>query len=293
MFYEEVGKPPVAGVVSEIERIRVERERRRSAADQARKQRQRALEELEEEASAMERAIRSAHHRNRSEGGTGGPGVGGVRSSRSRSQPRSWSGARPRSASRDGRVGSPGPAATGGGDGTRTPTPRDGRSEVEFRRLIKEFRDGGGVLERPSSAASLSSMGLSPSPTPRAPSPNPLRPGAGVSAPSRLSVYVRKRPLSGDEYRLRMFDVVTVAGDATLVVHEPRVKVDLSKVSQACMCLKRPCAAHHPPPPLSRVQHEKVPAHWPVHAHTGVGGEGLFLVHGAPWVMLVGVGAEG
>jgi kinesin family protein 2/24 len=42
---------------------------------------------------------------------------------------------------------------------------------------------------------------------------------------------VRKRPLNGDEHRQRMFDVVTCTGDArTLVVHEPKTKVDMTKV---------------------------------------------------------------
>jgi hypothetical protein len=190
----------------------------------------------------MERAISSAHRRNNLEGGSGSgsggsgggyvAGVGGG-GTRARSQPRSWS-SRARSESRDRRGGSPSPSPTvgGGGGGDRRAPSRDGRSEVEFRRMIKEFRDGGCVLDRPGSASSMSSMlsgGGQASPLPRPGSTSHPRGPQGPAAPSRLSVYVRKRPLSGDEYRLRMFDVVTTTGDTGVVVHEPKVRVDMGK----------------------------------------------------------------
>ena len=44
-------------------------------------------------------------------------------------------------------------------------------------------------------------------------------------------MFVRKRPLSADEHRMRMFDVVTVAhGSArSVVVHEPKTRVDMCR----------------------------------------------------------------
>lgn len=46
---------------------------------------------------------------------------------------------------------------------------------------------------------------------------------------SRLSVYVRKRPLTAEEVHARYFDVVTVLGDMSLALHEPKTKVDMSR----------------------------------------------------------------
>ena len=36
--------------------------------------------------------------------------------------------------------------------------------------------------------------------------------------------------MNAEEYRLRMFEVVTIPSDGSLVVHEPKTKVDLTKV---------------------------------------------------------------
>ena len=202
-------RPPTpSAVVSEIERIRLQRERRRTSHEQARRQRQRELLELEAEAEAMEQAMRAVKHRTSSSGGM-----------RSKSQPRSrGERGHHRSSSRDSRGG-------GGGDSSSAtrPAARDGRAEIEFRRMIKEFRDGGGVLERPGSAASLS-RGPSPSPLSRQPSTSSV---SSNRSASNLNVYVRKRPLSSED-RLRMFDVVSVTDERTVVVHEPKSKVDLT-----------------------------------------------------------------
>jgi hypothetical protein len=46
---------------------------------------------------------------------------------------------------------------------------------------------------------------------------------------SRLSVYVRKRPLTAEEVHARYFDVVTVLGETSLAVHEPKTKVDMTR----------------------------------------------------------------
>lgn len=43
-----------------------------------------------------------------------------------------------------------------------------------------------------------------------------------------ICVVVRKRPLSNQEIAMRVVDVVTVQVD-TVIVHEPKVKVDLSR----------------------------------------------------------------
>ncbi len=150
----------------------------------------------------MQEAMRHAKHRTSSSGGL-----------RSKSQPRSS--AHRRSTSRDSSRGPP-------EQSPRWQSNRDGLADVEFRKMIKEFRDRGVLLERSSSTASAC----------RAPSPSP-RPSSATAASAKspnLCVYVRKRPMSAEEYRLRMFDVVTVMDDRTMVVHEPKTKVDMTRV---------------------------------------------------------------
>uniref|UniRef100_A0A8C7UWU6 Kinesin-like protein n=1 Tax=Oncorhynchus mykiss TaxID=8022 RepID=A0A8C7UWU6_ONCMY len=56
----------------------------------------------------------------------------------------------------------------------------------------------------------------------------PLSPSDTVEA-HRICVCVRKRPLNNKEVTKKEIDVVTIPGNGTLLVHEPKQKVDLTK----------------------------------------------------------------
>uniref|UniRef100_A0A673YCY4 Kinesin-like protein n=1 Tax=Salmo trutta TaxID=8032 RepID=A0A673YCY4_SALTR len=56
----------------------------------------------------------------------------------------------------------------------------------------------------------------------------PLSPSDTVEA-HRICVCVRKRPLNNKEVAKKEIDVVTIPGNGTLLVHEPKQKVDLTK----------------------------------------------------------------
>jgi kinesin family protein 2/24 len=83
-------------------------------------------------------------------------------------------------------------------------TTRHNEADLVFRRMIKEFREAPPVSDRPALIAG--------------------------TVPPRLQVYIRKRPLNGDEHRQRMFDVVTHIDDCSIIVHEPKTKVDMTKM---------------------------------------------------------------
>lgn len=57
---------------------------------------------------------------------------------------------------------------------------------------------------------------------------NPLSPTALVEA-HRICVCVRKRPLNKQEVTRKEIDVVSIPGNGSLLVHEPKTKVDLTK----------------------------------------------------------------
>ena len=57
---------------------------------------------------------------------------------------------------------------------------------------------------------------------------NPLQDGDPV-ANNRITVCIRKRPLSSKEEKAKDVDVVTVASRDHVSIHEPKTKVDLTK----------------------------------------------------------------
>ena len=57
---------------------------------------------------------------------------------------------------------------------------------------------------------------------------NPLQDGDPV-ANNRITVCIRKRPLSSKEEKAKDVDVVTVASRDHVTIHEPKTKVDLTK----------------------------------------------------------------
>jgi hypothetical protein len=204
-------RPQSSKVLDEIERIRLRRERRRDEQEAAREARRVEEAQLQLEAMAMAKALEHSStrnmHRSRSQprvcaspGGGGGGGGGGA------------------TLERRGSVGSL-KSTSSHRQRSVEPAPRGSSQSVldlEYRRMIKSFRDGVAPTSRPGSA--MSSRGGS-----RLPSPS--------AAPPRLSVFVRKRPLNAEEHRMRLFDVVTVLDDgARVAVHEPKTKVDLTRV---------------------------------------------------------------
>lgn len=66
------------------------------------------------------------------------------------------------------------------------------------------------------------------------PEASPAPPSSGALSELKISVFVRKRPLLPDEIKAGAFDVVSPSCrevGPSLVVHEPKTMVDLSKVS--------------------------------------------------------------
>jgi hypothetical protein len=53
--------------------------------------------------------------------------------------------------------------------------------------------------------------------------------GAGPAVVSPLTVVVRKRPMNASEHALGQYDVVSVPDARRIVVHEPKVKYDLTQ----------------------------------------------------------------
>ena len=58
---------------------------------------------------------------------------------------------------------------------------------------------------------------------------NPLMDGASIDD-HQITVCVRKRPVSRKEANCKEIDVISVPRKDKLIVHEPRNKVDLTKI---------------------------------------------------------------
>ena len=57
---------------------------------------------------------------------------------------------------------------------------------------------------------------------------NPLHEGVPI-ANHQITVCIRKRPLSNKEVKSKEIDVITIPSKDTILVHEPKTKVDLTK----------------------------------------------------------------
>lgn len=100
------------------------------------------------------------------------------------------------------------------------------RYGLEFRKMIDDFRssvDFGSGLSTVSADDSTLDASMHKLASPK------LDSSRHLSSSSRLSVFVRKRPLTASEVHARYFDVVTMLDDETVTVHEPKTRVDLSR----------------------------------------------------------------
>jgi len=84
----------------------------------------------------------------------------------------------------------------------------------KFRRLIKSFRDKlqatGAALTNHVTLGNNNNSQFS-------------------SHTSKLSVFVRKRPLSKKEKSIKGYDIITCTPEMKLICHEPKLKFDLSE----------------------------------------------------------------